>query len=196
MSRIKKSRKSAPLATSKKDAPQNVKAPKVQAAKKRKGLASGTRHNVAAQLDEANKLNKKALDSRIGSKKPIDLTPPVQNKVVSAQSKPSKGEYTPTPKAKLSKVTPVLDMSEQWLQELKELEQDVELNTLLDRMEQEEELSAQELTYVNKKTERHSFLIDKLGMAEEDEELDDNGDSEERDILDDWENSSIEKDWS
>ncbi len=192
MSRIKKSRKAAPLAVSKKDAPQKVKTPKIQPAKKRKGLASGTRHNVAAQQEEANKKNKQGLDTRIGSKKPIDLTPPTQDKV--AQAKPPKREFKPTPKAKLSKVTPVLDMTEQWRQELEELEQDTELNALLDRMEKDEELSAQELTYVNKMTERHSFLIDKLGMAEE--ELDDDGDSEERDILDDWENSSLDKDWS
>ncbi len=176
MTRIKKSRKLGSLGPRKSDSrPEKVgKTPRKTT---RKGLTSGARN---AQL-EAKKAeiteNRSNQDPRVGSKTPISLVAPdpKQN---------NQPEQIKQPQAKVSKQKKVAEPIEAWQQELNELENDQQLQSLLDRYDNQEQLTAQELTELNKKMARHTWLMEKLGL--DDMDLD-----EDEALLDQWENSQL-----
>ncbi|CAV17147.1 Der GTPase-activating protein YihI [Vibrio atlanticus] len=113
--------------------------------KKRKGLKSGSRHSDGSEA----KQRKAALarDPRLGSKKKIPL-------IVEPAKKLTKQER------KLSNE-----------QELEMLENDAQLNTLLDRIENGENLGAGLQKFVDEKLDRIEHLMGRLGLLEpEDDE--------------------------
>lgn len=131
--------------------------PKEETKKKGAGLKSGSRNNVAvAKANSAD--NAASKDKRLGSKKPIDLVP-VSPQLVE----------TPQPKASLAKVKPAV-LSPQ--QELTLIENDAYLQQLLERVEQNEILTGKDAKYFNAKTARLEQLLQQLGLAEDDTEVD------------------------
>lgn len=123
-----------------------------QRQKKHRGLASGTRAQEGnGGGGHANQQSQ--MDPRIGSKKKVPLI------VSGAGSKPV------APKV----IVPAEMISPQ--QELDNLENDVRLDALLSKIEQDETLDEEEQAYVDEKLDRIDQLMTLLGIeVEEDEE--------------------------
>ncbi|MER2491141.1 Der GTPase-activating protein YihI [Catenovulum sediminis] len=173
MTRIKKSRKIGPLAKSKSETSRSIK-PQASAKHKRKGQKPGSRHSVSEYNTAEQSTTQK--DPRLGSKKPIDL---------SATDKPKTEIKDVSPQIKITKNKPQEDQSDNWWTELEEIEQNDELQALLNRLDQGEDLTAHELAFFNKKMARHAWLAEKLGIEEIDED---------EALLDAFENSDLKRD--
>lgn len=112
--------------------------------KKRKGLKTGNRHSEGAEKSEYT--TKQARDPRLGSKKKIPL-------IVEAQKKPTKQERRISAE-----------------KELEMLENDAQLNVLLDRLDNGDNLGAGLQKYVDEKLDRIEILMKQLGLYEEEPE--------------------------
>lgn len=163
MTRVKKTRKTGPLAPAKQ--PQNDwekpkgKTVPPKTTQKTKGHKPGSRSNPVtgspkgSAKTEANALN----DPRHGSKKPITLIDPAQQHVQQVKQ-------------------PAFDRKAA-LAELSALENDQRLEQLLDRVDAGETLSKAEAAYVEERTERFAQLADLLGIdLDDDDDFDDEGD--------------------
>lgn len=106
--------------------------------KKHKGHAPGSRHSEPASKSGQQSHKAKA-DPRLGSKKPIQL------KVSTDKDKTQQKYFSPT-------------------KELAAIEQDHRLEILLDKVEQEQILSAEEQQYVDQKLARHRQLCELLNI--------------------------------
>lgn len=115
--------------------------------KKRKGLKAGARHSEGGTKKQQTQGQKK--DPRLGSKKPIPL-------IVAPKAKP--GTAAAKKERRLSAE-----------QELAQLENDTQLNVLLDRLENGENLGAGLQNYVDEKLDRIEQLMGQLGLLEEEE---------------------------
>lgn len=114
--------------------------------KKRKGLKTGSRNaEVKSQKGSVASQNR---DPRLGSKKKIPL-------IVEAVKKPTKVERRINAE-----------------KELEMLETDAQLNVLLDRIDEGENLGAGLQKYVDEKLARIEVLMKQLGIYEEDLEAD------------------------
>ncbi|WP_261834468.1 Der GTPase-activating protein YihI [Vibrio ishigakensis] len=113
--------------------------------KKRKGLKTGSRHSEGS--DNRDITGKVAKDPRIGSKKKIPLIVEKKPKATPAQRK----------------------LNAQ--QELEALENDAQLNVLLDRIENGESLGSGLQSYVDQKLDRIEALMKKLGLLDEEPEV-------------------------
>lgn len=154
MTRVKKSRKTGPLAPSKavkkpweapKGKPSSGKAPR-----KGKGHKPGSRFNPAMnQAKTASTGHRGVPDPRHGSKKPIPLVAPATpEKSVEALNRDAAHA------------------------ELQALENDVRLQQLLDKIDQDLPLTDAEQAYVDECTERFNVLADILGLDLEDDDYD------------------------
>jgi len=121
--------------------------------KKHRGNASGSRANPAASAGKSGQGNK-AKDPRIGSKKPIPL--------VADGATPS----APVKKA-VKPVEKKVRLSPE--EELAQLENSERLDTLLDRMENGETLSAEEQAWLDETLDRIDELMEQLGINMDDE---------------------------
>ncbi|MOA12271.1 Der GTPase-activating protein YihI [compost metagenome] len=133
-------------------------------AKKRRGLASGSRTQVES-TNQKNKAAAQAKDPRIGSKVPVALV---------VEAKP-KAKPQPKPKAEAK---PRLSPEE----ELAKLENDERLDALLDRIDDGETLSAEDQSYVDQTLDRIDALMEQLGIELGDDE-DDEEEEKKEDIL-------------
>ena len=145
MSRSKKSRKpgayGAPeVIVTRNRSESDVEGRERKRLKKRKGLKSGSRHSDGS--DTKQRKAAQARDPRLGSKKKIPL-------IVEPVKKLTKQER------KLSNE-----------QELEMLENDPQLNTLLDRIENGENLGAGLQKFVDEKLDRIEHLMGRLGLLE------------------------------
>lgn len=175
MTRKRKERSGGPLAIAKSDRKkretntQSVEARKQKRLKKRKGLASGNKMAEAEAGQKRTSVPRKSGDPRVGSKTPIQLvtslTPVAQPAIVKVKQ----------PKADVKPVTPALTFE----QELDKLESDARLNGLLLRLDNNEVLNHDDQDYVDERIERHAFLLEELGYA--DEEFEEDYDEEEWD---------------
>lgn len=158
MTRVKKSRKTGPLAPSKADkkpweTPKG-KPSSGKATRKSKGHQPGSRFNPNMGQQSAGRNSQPALqDPRHGSKKPI----PLVTLATATDSKP-------------------LVAQDAAYAELQALENDARLHELLDKIDQEIPLTDAEQAYVDECTERFAELADQLGL-----DLDDDEDDEEDD---------------
>lgn len=159
MTRVKKSRKTGPLAPSK-AATKPWETPKGKPSsgkttRKSKGHQPGSRFNPNMGQQSAGRNSQPALqDPRHGSKKPIPL-------VTLATATDSK---------------PLLVAQDAAYAELQALENDARLHELLDKIDQEIPLTDAEQAYVDECTERFAELADQLGL-----DLDDDDDEEDDD---------------
>lgn len=162
MTRIKKTRKSGPLALRKADRKPadtvSANKPKENAKEKGKGKAPGSRYGSQTQSQQQGVAGE-VKDPRHGSKKAVPLTAP--KKAMSPEK------------------------------ELLSLENDTRLQGLLDRAENGDILTKADQAWLDKQLARYQELADILGIdldAEEDEDEDDDNfeyDFNENDILDD-----------
>lgn len=130
-----------------------MRQPKVQTKKKGAGLKSGSRNNVmASKPDSGTKANQ---DTRLGSKKPIPLQP-----VTDVSPKDI------LPRVSLSKAKPMPLPPEA---ELAAIENDAYLQQLLEKVEQDQQLTGKDAKYFNAKTKRLSELLAELGLDQDDE---------------------------
>lgn len=169
MTRVKKTRKTGPLAPAKKvqpewEKPARSKAP-AKAPQKGKGHKAGSRFNVRSDKhsNTSSSQSRTIDDPRLGSKKPIQLISPEQ---LAATAKPAPFDR----KAALAELTAI--------------ENDDRLQALLDRADDGEQLSAAESRYVEERTERFAQLAEQLGI-----ELDDSDD--DLDFDDDFEDDDV-----
>ncbi|MCU4675866.1 Der GTPase-activating protein YihI [Catenovulum sp. 2E275] len=179
MTRIKKTRKLGSLGPRKAD-----KRPEKSTAEtrkhERKGLKSGTRNGQLEAKKPVDTQTGSTKDPKIGSKKPIDLfgqTPEQTNKIDAPMQ----------PQAKLNKQKKVVEPTQAWQQELAQLENDQNLQSLLDRYDNNDKLTAAELAELNKKMARHAWLMEKLGLDEI--EMD-----EDEALFDEWEKTDFKND--
>ncbi|MDF2179740.1 Der GTPase-activating protein YihI [Aliiglaciecola sp. CAU 1673] len=128
--------------------------------KKLSGRPPGSRHSESkAKTLSTTGVNK---DPRIGSKKPIPL-------VVQEQPKQAKRYFSPA-------------------QELKAIEEDARLESLLSRLEEGEQLNADDKAYMEAKLSRHAQLCDMLGIVAE---VDEPEQDEEDDLFDKFHKADI-----
>ncbi|CAI8152756.1 Der GTPase-activating protein YihI [Pseudidiomarina mangrovi] len=151
MTRQKKSRKPGPLAPSLKPKAMVERVTPEDRVYAGKGRKPGSRFNVASSAKKATgNTAGGAKDPRHGSKQPIALIKPQQAApIVSEAQKRAAAEA-----------------------ELAQLENDSKLQLLLERLDNDEELTAAELRYVDTRTERFEQLAELLGL-EVDEDDDD-----------------------
>lgn len=141
MPRVKKTRKIGTIGVAKTQTNSRGNAPK-KASKAKKGKKAGTRNNFETTSGQAsNAKGKQIVDSRHGSKKPVQL-------VKSADK----------PKFKHPK------------DELKFIEADAKLDKLLNLIDSGQNITALEQEYVDSKLSRHAELCDLLGIDNEDHE--------------------------
>ena len=115
-------------------------------AKRHKGNKAGSRNAVETKQGNSRSA-KTAQDPRLGSKKPVAL--------IKAPTKAEVKKYA----------TPA--------EELAVLEADTRLSALLDKLDDDKPISAEEQRYVDEKMARHRILCDLLGIVEEDDDDDD-----------------------
>ncbi|GAB3287645.1 Der GTPase-activating protein YihI [Pseudidiomarina andamanensis] len=167
MTRVKKTRKTGPLAPSKKpqkdwEQPKTKSAPS-KPTHKTKGHKPGSRFNPPSNQGKRQEAsgNSQAHDPRHGSKKPISLIDPKQ------------AAQMPQP--------PSFDRKAA-MAELTSIENDERLQALLERAEDGESLSAVDTKYMEERTERFSQLAEILGI-----ELEDDDDFDDLDFDDEFE---------
>ena len=123
--------------------------------KKHRGHTAGSRANPVADSQKSGN-NNQPKDPRIGSKKPIALGNDV---VASSTQKPAK--TVPVKAEKKPRLTPQ--------EELAVLENDERLDTLLDRLENGETLSAEDQAWLDKTLDRIDVLMEQLGITLDDD---------------------------
>lgn len=163
MTRQKKNRKIALNGTPRlsKEKLRELRAIKEQRTKKHKGAKPGSRNAQEANIETSVTTNNARKDERVGSKKPIALTPEITRPV----EEPKLQRHL-TPQVELKKVKETLTPE----QELHQLENDERLMALLDRHERGELLTGKDAKYFNRLVARHQELCDLLGIDDEFEE--------------------------
>lgn len=132
--------------------------------KKHRGNASGSRTQEKASNDQRSG-QRKAVDPRIGSKKPVQLGV-LDSAVAKPKPKPKSKPSEPVEKVVAAKPT----MSPE--EELEMLENDSRLDALLDRLDSGETLSAKDQSWVDETLDRIDILMEELGieLGDDDEE--------------------------
>ncbi|MDY4383002.1 Der GTPase-activating protein YihI [Pectobacterium brasiliense] len=132
--------------------------------KKHRGNASGSRTQEKASNDQRSG-QRKAVDPRIGSKKPVQLGV-LDSAVAKPKPKPKSKPSEPVEKVVAAKPT----MSPE--EELEMLENDARLDALLDRLDSGETLSAKDQSWVDETLDRIDILMEELGieLGDDDEE--------------------------
>ena len=120
--------------------------------KKHRGNAAGSRATGSDGASGSNK-QKQQKDPRIGSKKPIPLG-------VSESSTPAPKQHKPKSEKPMLSPQAELDM----------LERDERLDALLERLENDETLTAEEQKWVDAKLDRIDELMQQLGLSYDDDE--------------------------
>ena len=130
---------------------------------KLKGNKAGARNDIESQQTQQKNARKAVNDKRTGSKKPVSLS-----------GKPEKKEVQPKkllqPRAKVIKSTVEQKISPE--KELTMIENDQRLNDLLEQMDNNEEVSQVDSSWVDKQMTRHQELMKQLGWLDDDGEED------------------------
>lgn len=138
---------------------------------KLKGNKAGNRNAIESKQGAEQSQRQAKNDKRLGSKKPIALTP---NGVPEPTAKP-KIEQPAKEKVIKSSIVDVENKATTKLspeKELTEIENDDRLNELLEQAENGDELSKADQTWLDKKMKRHQELMKQLGWIDEDGEED------------------------
>lgn len=163
MTRQKKSRKPGLQQKTNKSSKDNTFAKEQRIPKKPKGNKPGTRQQVENKKKKVYD-KKPAKDPRLGSKKPIDLTPQAAPIVEQKKKKPKQ--------IKEAGIAPihVVDNSAQLMAELEAIEADAYLEELVEKQEADQPLTPEEIDYLTEKLDRHDELLRALGIDEVDDE--------------------------
>ena len=130
---------------------------------KLKGNKAGARNIVESKQTQQQNAKKAANDKRTGSKKAISLTGKAEVKV----EQPKK---VLQPKAKMVKDTTPNKLSPE--KELHNIENDQRLNDLLEQLDNNEAVSQEDSSWVDKQMTRHQQLMKQLGWLDDDGEED------------------------
>lgn len=192
MSRVKKSRKPG---VGKREvlseADKKLIQPKAKKPKKKVGKQPGNRQKEAFEKKQSTQSNNAPKDPRLGSKKPIDLTPQVDVKKVKT-NKP-KAEKVP-PIAAIRIIEPSVTPTSELENELYAIEDDAQLQNILALQEENAELTEEQIDYFNEKMDRHQELRELLGWDDEDEEFDDEDrENNEDDLWDSLDKTDLSK---
>ena len=185
MTRIKKNRTEKSIGAAKKPLLKQSEMQSKLAKKKGKGRPAGAKANIDGVKKKTKSQSKSShgdQDLRIGSKKAISLiaTPP------SAPMMPKvKDKKTKTPKPK-----PVTTLTPQ--QELEQIEADVRLNELLDILDNEQNISAEDQQYVDQISARHQELMIELDLVEDEDDEEESSEQPEQDILARYDNVDLD----
>ncbi|MBO1520517.1 Der GTPase-activating protein YihI [Oceanisphaera pacifica] len=165
MTRIKKTRSPGQAGTQnkKRETAEQIKERKRKA--KRNGLAPGSRQNVAEHTTKqgGNKANK---DPRLGSKKPVALTPSSPASHAEKPPKPTKKQLTEQVASERAQASSELTAE----QELEQLENNERLNNLLDKVDAGTKLNKADASWLDSTLARHQQLLEQLGLLEADDE--------------------------
>lgn len=168
MSRTKKSRKPGTGSIGVvKDDKKKLATPVPRKPKKKTGKEAGNRQKEAT-ASVSNKQNSKVKkDPRIGSKTPIDLGKPLAT--------PSKPQTVKTKSLKkIQESSPIaairaVETSETLAEQLTRIEQDAKLQEILEKQDNDQALTAEEVDYYNELMEKHEKISQELGTDDEDE---------------------------
>lgn len=130
---------------------------------KLKGNKAGARNANESKQAQQKNARQAINDKRTGSKKAVSLTGKEEVKV----EVPKK---TLQPKAKMVKNTVVAKISPE--KELVQIENDQRLNDLLEQLDNNEEVSQVDSSWVDKQMARHQQLMEQLGYLDDDGEED------------------------
>lgn len=191
MSRTKKSRKPGLGSNGalKESVKKDLVAPPKRA-KKSHGKAAGNRQNEATDSKTTQQSGKK--DPRLGNKTPIFLGKPLIKQPFSSNKKPKEASVTA-----IRTAAPTEDNG--LMAELEAIEQNERLQFILEKQDDDIELTESEVDFFNEKMERHQVLRELLGLDEEDEDEDENDymnknkSSSEDDLWDKFDNSDLSK---
>ncbi|OIQ45971.1 MAG: hypothetical protein BM565_12535 [Gammaproteobacteria bacterium MedPE] len=158
MTRKKKTRTEKSIGAAKKPLLKQSERIKDNSKKKGKGRPSGAKANidgVKVKKTRSSGNNASEIDSRVGSKKAIELVPSqtpknLQPKVVVKKAKP----------------TPALSIEQQ----IAQVENDERLNNLLDALDDGKEISAKDQAYIDHQTAKHQKLLAQIDDTEDSEE--------------------------
>jgi len=196
MSRSKKSRKPGVGSSGiVKDDKKKVVVAVDKRTKKKNGNKPGNRQQEAFAQHNQQKPVTANKDPRIGSKKPIELTPSVDKKSTKP-SKAIKSDKTPaSPIAAIRVVEPIEDHTA-LEQELYAIEDDVKLQKILAKQEDDIALSEIEVDFFNETMERHQEIRTILGWSDEDEdeegeEVATDGEHDEESLWDKLDNNDL-----
>jgi len=186
MSRVKKSRKPG---VGKREvlseADKKLITPKAKKPKKKVGKQPGNRQKEALEQKNTTQSSNAPKDPRLGSKKPIDLTPKAEAKATFT-STPKKEK--PTPIAAIRMVEPVTSSTSELEDEIYAIEDDSQLQHILALQDSDSDLTEEQVNYFNQKMDRHQELRELLGWDDEDEfdeeELNNNSEDDLWDSLD------------
>jgi ribosome assembly protein YihI (activator of Der GTPase) len=157
--------------------------------KNKSGKQPGNRQQEAFNSGDkpsAQTLNK---DPRIGSKKLIDLGAPTKKPPQQFKAK-SKVKADTSPIAAIRVIEPETPLED----ELYAIEDDAQLQVILNKQDDDIELTEVEINYFNEKMARHQTLRELLGLSDEDDEDDDNKatkSNSEDDLWDKLDNSDL-----
>lgn len=168
MAHNKKSRKQGQIGTPK----ANIRSPQASDKKKKanKGHASGSRNSLVAQDKADTASNTQNKDRRLGSKRKIDLL----------DTKKSELKQRVIPKFKSP------------MEELDFIEGDKKLQSLLDRLDTEVAITAEEQSYVDTLLNRHRILCDLMGIDSDEQDSNEEDDEiiEDRETVNEPSNKS------
>ncbi|ROQ24269.1 hypothetical protein EDC28_107151 [Gallaecimonas pentaromativorans] len=157
MTRMKKTRAPGKSGASKKVDTGNTQLSTAKGKKHKVGNKSGSRHGYATATGGSSNAKGQNKDKRIGSTKPVALVSP-------------KAAEPPKAKAKPQQQKPELDQAAKAAL-LESLENDERLNTLLDMLDEGEEISSEDESYVEQTTAKIEKLMAELGIVDDDDEL-------------------------
>lgn len=193
MSRTKKSRKPGTGSIGVvKDDKKKLITPAPRKPKKKNGKEAGNRQKeaTASVVNKQNSNVKK--DPRIGSKTPIDLgiNTAATNKPQKVKTKSVKKTQENSPIAAIR----VVEATETLAEQLNRIEQDAKLQEILEKQDNEQALTADEVDYYNELMEKHEKLSQELGSDEEEQviETSTKANSEE-DLWDKFDNSDLSR---
>ncbi len=137
--------------------------------RKQTGKKPGNRQQEArVTTDKSNPKSVKA-DPRLGSKKPIALSPsPAKTTASIKQHSPVK-KPSPSPMDALHPPQQTVDSEATLREELRAIEDDNRLQSILTKQENNIELSENDIDYYNQKMSRYQALQTALGLSDEDD---------------------------
>jgi len=184
MTRKKKSRKPGVASIGiVKDDKNKVASPGDKKPKKKTGNKPGSRQLEGKKKNQKSPGSGVKKDPRIGSKTPIALGTPAQPMTKA----PKKAKVKASPIAAIRDVEPDTSLE----QELYAIEEDAQLQTILEKQEDEIALTEAEVDYFNEKMTRHQELRELLGWDDEEEGESEQGPSSEDDLWDKFDNSDL-----
>ena len=191
MSRTKKSRKPGTGSIGiLKDDKKKLVTPTPRKAKKKSGKEAGNRQKEASPKVNNGQKSSVNKDPRIGNKTPIDLGKPVTAPIKTKAAKPAKVIANNSPIAAIRAV----EASESLAEQLNRIEQDPRLLEILEKQDDDIELTAEDVNYYNELMEQHEKISQALGLDDEEEIIAPTKSSDsEDDLWDKFDSSDLSK---